>query len=235
MPSIPRLIFYIPRFSFHLFLLALVLALIGCGNLPIIGGGGLPTPSRQITYDGAVTLNVKAGETLPGTTIVYQGKAPDGRAIMSINGLQALKATADSVRWSGALVLFSLVDLNLRVVTYDESGLTLVGTIHIVVQEPNPVPAQPASNPLASFTIPLSYTVSRSAMVPGTTVSYVGAKEAGAEFANLDQFPFRERFDSVVWEGRLRDRIAVRYDLRVLDFNDERVILGGTANVIFER
>lgn len=229
-----RLTIDISRFAVPLFLLWFLVTAVGCTNIPIVGVGGLPTPVRQITYDGAVSLTVRAGETLPGTAIAYQGKAPDGRAIMSINGLQALKATADSVKWTGALVLFSLVDLNLRVVTYDESNLTLVGTVHIVVQDPNPVPAVPSATPLATFTIPLTYTVSRNQTIPGTTVSYVGAKPDGAEFANLDQFPFRERFDSVVWQGRLRDRIAVRNDLRVLDFNDDRVILGGTANIIFE-
>ncbi len=235
-----RLALFASRFSllasrclFLVFLFALFISLNACSNLPIIGGGA-PTPSRQISYDGAVTLNVRAGETLAGTTIAYQGKAPDGRAIMSINGLQALKATADSVKWSGALVLFSLVDMNLRVVTYDETNMTLAGTIRIVVQEPNPTPAQPSANPMASFIIPVTYTVNKNSILPGSTVGYIGSSTGGAEFSNLDQFPFRERFDSVVWQGRLRERIAVRYDLRVLDFNTDRVILGGTANVMFE-
>lgn len=228
--------FHISRFSLFvshlLFLVFLFAFLAACGNIPFIGGA--PTPARQISFEGPVTLNVRAGETLLGTTIVYQGKSPDGRALMSINGLQTIKSTADSVKWTGALVLFSLIDLNLRVVSYDESNMTLAGTIRIVVQEPNPTSATPAPNPLANFVVPLTYTVTRNSNIPGTTVAYLGAKAQGAEFSNLDQIPFRERLDSVVWQGRLRERIAVRYDLRVLDFNDERVILGGTANVIFE-
>ena len=97
---------------------------------------------------------------------------------MSINGLQALKASADSVKWSGALVLFSLVDLNLRVVTFDESGITLAGTIHIVVQDPSPTPADPAANPMAKFVVPLTYTVPRGGTIPGTTVNFVGTNPA---------------------------------------------------------
>lgn len=228
--------FHISRFSLlvsHLLFLVFLFAfLAACGNIPFIGGA--PTPSRQISFEGPVTLNVRAGETLAGTTIAYQGKAPDGRAIMSINGLQALKSTADSVKWSGALVLFSLIDLNLRVVAYDESNMTMAGTIRIVVQEPNPTAATPTQNPIASFVIPLTYTVPRNTNIPGTTVTYVGAKEQGAEFSSLDQIPFRDRFDSVVWQGRLRERIAAKYDLRVVDFNADRVILGGTVQVMFE-
>jgi hypothetical protein len=215
--------------------LTALLFLAGCGMLPFNNPlNSVPTPSRQISYDGAVTMSIHAGETLPGTGIAYQGRAPDGRAIMSINGLQALKSTADSVNWSGALVLFSLVDLNLRVLTYDDSGMTLAGTIHVVVQEPNPTPAALNPNPTASFTIPVTFTVPRSGVIPGTTVGYVGARPNGAEFSNLDQVPFRERFDSVVWEGYLRERIALRMDVRVVDFNDDRVILGGTARISFE-
>lgn len=215
-------------------------ALVGCGylpiigNLPVIGGGGVPTPERQIEYAGAVTLNVHAGGQLAGTGIVYQGKAPDGRAVVMIDGLQGLKSTADSVKWTGALVLFSLVDLNLRVVTYDESSMNLAGTIRIVVQEPNPTPGDIAPNPMAAFTIPLTYIVNKGATIPGTNVTFEGAGTGGAKFQNLDQIPFRERLDSVVWQGRLRERISARYELRLLDFNDERAILGGTAQVVFE-
>ncbi len=213
---------------------ALCVCLTACGAIPFIGNAA-PTPARQVSFDGAVTLSAKAGEAIAGKGIIYQGKAPDGRSILSIDGLQALKSTADSVNWSGALVLFSLIDLKLRVVSYDENAIALAGTIHIVVQDPNPTAGNPSANPIASFVVPATFTVSRNATLPGSTVSYLGAKSGGAEFANLDQFPFRERFDSVVWQGHLRDRIALRMDLRVLDFNDDRVILGGTANIIFEQ
>lgn len=216
-----------------------LVALAGCGSLPVVGslpiiGGGVPTPERQISYEGAVTMSVKAGERLSGTGITYQGQAPDGRAILMIDGLQGLKSTADSVKWSGALVLFSLVDLNLRVVTFDASSMNLAGTIRIVVQEPNPVPGDPAPNPLATFSIPSTYIVSKGGQIPGTNVTFEGAETGGAKFRNLDQIPFRERFDSVVWQGHLRERVSARYELRLLDFSDERAILGGIVTVIFE-
>lgn len=197
--------------------------------------GAEPTPSRQISYDGPVTLTIPIGATLPGTTISYLGKAPDGRAIMTVNGAQSLKATADSLNWAGAFVLFSLVDLKLRVVSYDETGITLAGTIHLVVQEPTPASGNLSGNRIADYVIPATYTVARDNLIPGTNVKYVGAKTGGAEFSNLDQYPYRERFDSVVWQGHLRERIGLRLDMRVLDFNEERAVLGGTAQVIFEQ
>lgn len=214
----------------RILILVLVAWLCACQSLP----GAGPTPSRQISYEGPVTLTIKTGETLPGTTIGYYGKLPDGRAIMNVNGAQAVKSTADSVNWTGALVLFSLIDLKLRVVTFDDAGMTLAGTVRIVVQEPTPVSGNPSANRAADYTIPVSYSVDRGSIIPGTNVAYMGARTDGAEFANLDQFPFRERFDSVVWQGHLRDRIALRLDLRVLDFNQDRVVLGGTAQIIFE-
>lgn len=216
----------------RVFLVALFLTIgfYGCQNLP----GAAPTPPRQISYEGPVTLQLKAGETLPGTTVAYYGKAPDGRAIMGLGGAQALKSTADSVNWTGALVLFSKIDLKLRVVTFDETGMTLAGTIQIIAQEPAPVAGVLTAQRAAEYTIPVSYTVNQGDAIPGTNVQYVGAHANGAEFTNLDQYPYRERFDSVVWQGHLRERIALRLDLRVLDFNAARVILGGTAQIIFE-
>lgn len=217
------------------FFLTIVFVLEGCGAVPIpFVGGGAPTPSRQISYDGLITLTGKTGENVAGTAIRYDGKAPDGRAIVNIGGLQGLKSTADSVNWSGALVLFSKVDLNLRVLTYDANGITLAGTIHVIVQEPQPTAGNISTNQIASFVIPSTMTVNRNTTIPGTTVSYVGAQTQGAEFANLDQLPFRDRGDSVVWTGHLRDRIGIRVELRVIDFNADRVILGGTVTVIFE-
>jgi hypothetical protein len=218
----------------HRIVWLLSLSLVALMACDVILPGTAPTPARQITYDGAVTLTAHAGETLPGTNIAYDGKAPDGRALVRINGLQGLKSTADSVNWSGALVLFSLVELNLRVITYNESSLTLAGTVHIVVQDPHPEASDLSPNPSASFTIPITYSVDRGNSIPGSLVTYVGAQTGGAEFTNLDQIPLRERFDSVVWQGHLRERIAVRHDLRVLDFNADRVILGGTTRIIFE-
>lgn len=220
--------------SITFFLLAAAVFGSACAAIPSVNLGG-PTPSRQVSYDGLVTLSAKTGEAIAGTSIVYQGKAPDGRAILNIGGLQGLKSVADSVNWSGALVLFSVVDLNLRVVSYDENGITLAGTIHVVVQEPQPAAGTTSQNQIASFLIPATFTVNRNGTLPGTTVVYVGAKTGGAEFANLDQFPFRERGDSVVWEGHLRDRVALRADLRVVDYNDDRVILGGTVRLTFEQ
>lgn len=227
----PKIKFAAPRAVIVIFVGMGALLLNACQLLP----GAAPTPSRQISYDGPVTLTIPAGQTMPGTTIVYQGKAPDGRALMSIDGAQALKATADSVNWTGALILFSLVELKLRVVSFDETSMTLAGTLHLVVQEPTPQPGNITAARRAEFTVPVTYTVPRGEEVPGTNIAYVGARTGGAEFTGLDQFPFRERFDSVVWQGHLRDRIALRLDTRVLDFNEDRVVLGGTAQIIFEQ
>lgn len=209
-----------------------LIALTACQGVP--GIPSAPTPARQITYDGPLTLSIKAGETFPGTNIAYVGKAPDGRAILKIDGLQALKSTADSVEWRGALVIFSLIDMQLRVLTYDDKGITLAGTVHVIVQDPQPAGADLAQNPMAKFTFPVTFTVNRNENIPGTVVSYTGAQSQGAEFSNLDQFPYRQRFDSVVWQGRLRDRIGVKMDLRVLNFDDNSAVLGGTTTIVFE-
>lgn len=216
-------------------ILLVAFTLTACGGVsgPSTGGGGIPTLT-QLSYDGAVTLVVRAGSNVPGTNISYQGRAPDGRAILNIGGLQSLKSTFDSLNWSGPLASAS-VDLNLRVLTYDDSNLTLGGTVHLGISQINPQPGNPSTNPVANYLIPVTYTVQRGTAIPGTIVQYVGSRTEGAEFLNLDQYPYRQRLDSVVWQGYLRDKVALRLDLRLLNFGDDSALLGGTAKVMFEQ
>lgn len=218
-----------------LFPLILLWPLVACGS--VIGGDNAPPPSgaQRLVYDGAITLSIRSGSTLPGTTIAYQGRAPDGRAILTLSGLQALKSTADSVTWSGSVLPKTTVTLNLRVLTYDDAAVNLGGTIHLEILDPNPQPGEPSPNLITGYSIPVTYNVPRAATIPGSVVIYMGEKPEGAEFANLDQYPYRQRFDSVVWQGRVRDKIALRLDLRVLNYNADAVLLGGIAKVMFEQ
>jgi hypothetical protein len=214
--------------------LAFLLAACSLPSLPFLPGGSSSQTSSRLVYDGVTWLEIRSGETLAGTTVAYQGKSPDGRALVLINGLQAIKTTGDSVNWSGSLASNSSVELGLRVITFDESVMRLFGSVHIEVLEPQPQPADPAPALLADYTLPVTYNVPRGKAIPGSVVIYQGENALGAEFANLDQYAYRQQFDSVVWQGRLRDRIALRLDLRVISYSAEGVNVGGTARIMFE-
>jgi hypothetical protein len=222
--------FFLPTFFFS------ALCLVGCAGLAIPGQGqATPLPSNELTYDGAITLSIKNGQTLPGTNLGYQGKSADGRALLVIDGQQAAKSTLDSVNYSGSLAPGTQLNLSTRVATFDQNGITLIGTVHIVVQDPQPQPGNPASDSITGYGVQVQYTVNKNATIPGTTVQYLGSSTQGAQFSGLGQFPYRQQFDSVVWGGHLRDKVAIQLDLRLLNYSDTSATLVGTAQISFEK
>jgi hypothetical protein len=224
----------VPR-SF-LFLLSLLLtACAGQLGGPVTIIDTPQTIQQDLVYDGAITLAIKNGQTLPGTNIAYNGRTPDGRANLSVAGLPAPKSSADSVNFVGSPAPGAVVNLNTRVTTYDSAQVNLFGTIHVVISNPQPQPGAAAAQTVTAYAIPVNYNVTGGERVPGSLIEYKGKSDQGAEFTNVGGFPFRQQFDSVVWDGRLREKIALRLDLRVLNFSDDAATLVGTAKLIFEQ
>ncbi len=214
-----------------------VLLLAGCaGDLLPGGGGSVPTTTpNQIVYDGALSISIKNGQILAGTNIGYQGKSTDGRALLLIGGEQAPKSTADSVNFVGSPVPGTQLKLNTRVGTFDNSGVNLVGTVHILVLDPQLQSGDLGPDAITAFGIPVQYSVNKGDRVPGTTVQFLGQTPDGAQFSGAGQYPYRQQFDSVVWTGHLRDKVGVRLDLRLLNSSDDSATLVGTAQVRFEK
>ena len=225
----PRIIFFTLSFA--------ALWLAGCSNLLPSGGGGGGTsaPLNQITYEGPLTVSIKSGQTLAGTDLIYQGKSADGRALLVIGGAQAPKSTADSVNYTGSPVPGTLLTLTTRVVTYDDKAVNLIGTVHVTVQDPQPQADAIAPEAAAAFSVPVEYTVRKNGTIPGSTAQYLGKTDQGAQFGNIGQFPFIQQGDSVVWIGHLREKIALRLDLRLINSSDANVLLIGTAQIRFEK
>ncbi len=212
------------------------LALTGCIGDLLPGGGNLPTTvSNQIVYDGALSVSIKNGQTLAGTNLGYEGKSTDGRALLIIGGEQAPKSTADSVNFVGSPVAGTQLKLNTRVGTYDNTTINLIGTVHILVLDPQPQAGDLAPEAITAFGIPVQYSVNKNEFVPGSTVQFLGQTQEGAQFSGVGQYPYRQQFDSVVWIGHLRDKIGVRLDLRLLNSSDDSATLVGTAQVRFEK
>lgn len=224
------------RFSLCAFLVAILSSACSTqiGPITVIDTPPSAQPT-ELSYQGAITLSIKSGQTLVGTNIGYNGKTSDGRALMTINGQPAPKSTADSVNFTGAPVAGTLLTLNTRVTSYDSSKVNLVGTVQITIKNPQVQPGEPAPDALTAFGIPVSYSVSRGEPIPGSLIQYLGATPEGAQFSNVGGYPYRQQFDSVVWNGRLRDKVSLRLDLRVLSFSDDSATLVGTAQVRFER
>lgn len=85
-------------------------------------------PKDPLTFKGLlVTYDVQKGKTIPGTMITYDGKTSDGAKLGGIQEYPYRKV-ADSIVWVGQLADKTLLQLDLRVVFYDDSSLKLTGT-----------------------------------------------------------------------------------------------------------
>lgn len=217
-------------------LMAMVGAVVGCSDsllpLPFTSA---PTPVNKLTYEAPVSLVIKTGTLLPGTSIAYGGKTDTGAAKVLITGLVAPKQMADTVDWEGTPVPNVNVKLNMRVATFDDQSITLVGSSHIEISN---VTVQPGSSPgttLMEFNAPVTFSLKKDEMIPGTKLVFVSGSSNGAQFLGLEGYPYRKQLDSLQYLGRLNPKVYVKLDLRVISFSENGAVLGGTANIKVEQ
>jgi hypothetical protein len=217
--------------------LALSMILIGmtcmasaCDALPFLPRTTSSTVNG-LTYDAPVTLTVKSGALLPGTTIAYGGKTTTGAAKVLITGLVAAKQTGDSVDWQGIPAPDVNVSLSTRVVTFDDQGINLFGTAHIEIGKVVLKPGDLPGSPLMEFSAPVSYSLAKDAFIPGTTVAFAGVGADGAQFLGIEGYPYRKSLDSLQYTGQLNPKAFLKLDLRLINYSDSGVVLGGTANI----
>jgi len=207
--------------------IALGLLLVGVVSCGLRSGKG----PVELTYTAPVEIGVKAGEDLPGTSIRYVGKSEKGAEVL-IAGQHAFKQKGDSLDWKGDPVEGASVDLSLRILWFTEDTLHLVGTGKVVVRQPNPQPAFIQTDwPLKFTNAPVVYGVARNEYIPGTTVEYLGKEEEGAHLGGIDGYPYRKGADSILWDGKLREKVYLRLNVRVLYIGENSLRVGGTASI----
>lgn len=220
--------------AFRLVLLAGVMcSVLGCSALPF--PRATPLPPNTLVYNAPTTLTIKTGATLPGTTLVYLGENENKQAQMVIGGYIAPKQVADTVDWQGTPAPNVNLKLNTRVATFDKNAITLVGTANIQVSN---IVVQPGGTPgpaLLEFNAPVTWSLQKDELLPGTKIVYVGAVPEGAQFLGLEGYPYRKQLDSLQYFGRLNPKVFLRLDLRVVSFSATNVVLGGTANIRIEQ
>ncbi len=85
-------------------------------------------PKDPLTFKGLlVTYSVPKGQPIPGTTITYESRTPDGARLGGVEGYP-YRQEADSIVWVGQLADKTFLQLDLRVVFYNEGSLQLTGT-----------------------------------------------------------------------------------------------------------
>lgn len=219
-----------------LILLAMIFALTACFDaMPSLPGNTTPTPANRLTYDAPVSLTIKTGTTLPGTNLTYIGKSETGAAKLTLGGVLAPKQVADAVDWQGMPVSNVNVRLNLRVAAFDEQTITLVGTARVEITD---IKVQPGGSPgaaLLEFSSPVTFSLAKNELMPGSMLVYKGATADGAEFLGMEGYPFRKQFDSLQYVGRVNPKVFLKFDLRVLKFDANGATLGGTVGIRIEQ
>jgi hypothetical protein len=213
------------------FIAALSLIGVGCSVLPF---SSATPPPNTLVYDAPVSLVIKNGSLLSGTSLAYSGKTATGAGQMVITGLTAPKQVGDAVDWQGTPVPNVNIHLSTRVASFDDQSITLIGTSHLEITNFTVQPGGTAGTALMEFNAPVSFSVGIASPIPGSNLAYAGSTTDGAKFLGLEGYPYRKSLDSLQYVGRLGPKVFLKLDLRVLTFSDSNVVLGGTANIKIE-
>ena len=189
-------------------------------------------PTGAMEYSTAFERNIPAGRTLPGTDIKYIGKTEQG-AQMSIGGQIAIKRALDSLTWHGDAAPGANVSLSLRVLTFDSQSLDTGGTAKVVLTSVKPQAVASTSLPKDALTFKgiVNYDVPQGKTIPGTTITYDGKTPDGAKLGGVEGYALRKEADSILWTGRLADKVFLGLDLRVVFFTDSSLRTTGTATL----
>ncbi|AOY79835.2 hypothetical protein BJP36_07730 [Moorena producens JHB] len=199
-----------------------------------------PRSNSTLVYKGPVRQEVKAGSLIPGTDIRYISRTEDKTAEVLINGQRAFKRSGDSLDWTGSPLRGVEMRLNQRVLVYSDERLQAGGTVRLTVDgvssQPGWVPQVPdQTNPsLVVYKVPVLYQVKQGETIPGTTLSYTGKTEKGAQLGGLPagESPYRQGGDSISWRGELRPRVYLDLVVRTAFYNEDRLNVTGFATVI---
>jgi hypothetical protein len=124
------------------------------------------------------------------------------------------------------------LDFKLRVVGVVLDVFQAWGEVDIIVSKPAPEEADlPEDAPLTFSAAVVDYTVGKGDIVPGTTLTYLGNSDKGAEFGGLEDYAYRAVADSLDWSGRVRSNVYTDLSMRVSSIDDEEVSLLGTATI----
>ncbi|MGH2538614.1 MAG: hypothetical protein ACRDHL_14585 [Candidatus Promineifilaceae bacterium] len=201
------------------------------------GGNDEPTPvpGDMLSFSTPLySASLSPGERVPGTQMVYVGR--DGNVYnVSLDGLAAAKRAGDSFAWKGVIAPGVIGNYNLRISpTFISDDILVGGPVEITIFNPIPVeldPSIPLEGPIRFDNLPVEFSVPAGGRVPGATLTYVGQADQGAQLGGTSGYPYRALGDSLIWAGRLRGDVSVRYSLRVATLSEDRLRLVGTAEV----
>lgn len=187
-------------------------------------------PSLELVYLAPYKAGIEVGTELPGAPIRYVGPSERGAEVV-VAGQRTFKQKGDSLDWHGSPSENVTLDLALRVLWFDEEALHVLGRARVAVLDPEPEAAPIQTDSPMKYDAPVVYSVSRGGSIPGTRVEYLGRAEEGAKLGGIDGYPYRKLADSILWEGKLREGVFLRLNVRVLFITEDSLRVGGVATI----
>jgi hypothetical protein len=77
----------------------------------------------------------------------------------------------------------------------------------------------------------VGYHVKVGEAIPGTTITYLGKTEDGAQLNRTEGYDYRKLGDSIVWKGTLRPGLWLELDLRTALITEDQIDVLGTAGI----
>ena len=233
------------HYSRWIFICLLVLSTLACSislpdlsSVPVIGDPtAVPSPTpegdsitfRTLTY----RISLSEGESVPGTGLRFIGKRDNGFDI-TIDGLPTFKRSGDSFPWRGVVAPGVVGVYDLRLTTTLLGELIAVGPVQVTILNPAPLElnnTQPTPAVYEFEELLIDYLVPVGRLIPGTTLTYLGQTEQGAQLSGTLGYPYLQQADSLTWTGQLRSNVILRYDLRVTSISETGLRLVGTAKL----
>jgi hypothetical protein len=112
------------------------ITLIGTGHIEItnatIKPGGAPG-TVQMEFNAPVTFSLNKNDSIPGSNVTYVGSTSDGAQFLGIEGYPYRKPL-DSLQYVGRIGSKAFLRLDLRVTSFSDSSVLLVGTANIKIE-----------------------------------------------------------------------------------------------------
>lgn len=199
------------------------------------------TPTPEITDTIRYTTNnyealVQSGNnTVPNTQIRYVAKQGD-LFELNIDGLQAFRRSGDTITWRGLVAPGLHSEYQLALATGSENSLFTRGTVNATVFNPVPEELQaipPLTEPGVYSNLFVQYRVPQGQRIPGTTLVFEEVTDQGVRFSGTAQYPYYGLNSSLIWVGKLRNDVYIRYDLILAAATEAGLEVTGSAELRF--
>ena len=219
-------------------IITLITAAIAC---VIPGTSTTPTPPPSPTplgdtifFTAPYAITLEPGTTIPGTEITFVQQM-DALYELRVEGLRAVRQDGDALTWRGIVApgVFATYRLHLRSRLLGQ--LQAEGEVDASIFNPAPVELPPTDAPPTGSVyynnIPVQYFVPEGNRIPGSTLVFDGHEDGIARLSGTAGYPYFAQDASILWLGKLRQNVYIRYNMRVAYLNEHGLGLTGTAEL----